>query len=138
MILRSPTEHENRRVFIAEPQSPTSPSFPHAFSGNPGGIRTCLRATHRLSMTFVKSPFLFFSRPLANCLSGDVRQMVIFVVRLMISPHDKNNLQPTFDSDFQRSTGSSDKRIFKQKLKSDLCGLRVLRVLRGETKSPAY
>jgi hypothetical protein len=24
-----------------------SPSFPHAFSGNPGEIQTCLRATHR-------------------------------------------------------------------------------------------
>jgi hypothetical protein len=27
-------------VFDPKPNSPTSPSFPHAFSGNPGGIRT--------------------------------------------------------------------------------------------------
>jgi hypothetical protein len=25
---------------LQPPNSPTSPSFPHAFSGNPGGIRT--------------------------------------------------------------------------------------------------
>ena len=39
MILRSPTEHENG-VCPSTPNSPTSPSFPHVFSGNPGEIRT--------------------------------------------------------------------------------------------------
>jgi hypothetical protein len=39
MILRSPTENENG-VCPSTPNSPTSPSFPHAFSGNPGEIRT--------------------------------------------------------------------------------------------------
>jgi hypothetical protein len=41
MILRSPTENENgEHVFDPNRSCPTIPSFPHAFSGNPGGIRT--------------------------------------------------------------------------------------------------
>ena len=38
MILRSPTENENGDVFASPPLQffPRIPSFPHAFSGNPG------------------------------------------------------------------------------------------------------
>lgn len=38
-------------------------------------------------------PRLFLCR-LAHFLSSDIRQVVVFVVRLMVSPHHKNNLQP--------------------------------------------
>ena len=49
-------------------------------------------AQDRLSMTLVKS--LFFSRRLAHLLSSNVGQVVVFIIRLMISPHYKNNLKP--------------------------------------------
>ena len=45
-------------------------------------------------MRLVKSPIYFFSCRLAHRLSSDVRQVIVLIVRLMISPHDKNNLQP--------------------------------------------
>src|ERR671924_1363608 len=44
-------------------------------------------------MTLVKSP-VYFLCCLAHLLSCDIRQVIVLIVRLMISPHDKNNLQP--------------------------------------------
>src|SRR5262245_34193161 len=44
-------------------------------------------------MTLVKS-YLFFSSRLAYSLTSDVRQVIVFLVRLMITPHHKDNLQP--------------------------------------------
>src|SRR5262245_65156255 len=43
----------------------------------------------RLSMTFVKSSGLVFSYHLTHPLSGNVGQVAVFVVRFMVSPHDK-------------------------------------------------
>jgi hypothetical protein len=40
MILRLPTENENGACLRPNRSCPSSPSFPHAFSGNPGRIRT--------------------------------------------------------------------------------------------------
>src|SRR5262249_33200271 len=48
----------------------------------------------RLSMTLVKSPSLFFSCCLAHPLSSNIGQVVVFIIRFMISPHYKNNLKP--------------------------------------------
>src|SRR5918995_4191060 len=45
-------------------------------------------------MTLVKPSSEIFSGGLPHRLSSDVRQVVIFVIRLMISPHHKNNLEP--------------------------------------------
>src|SRR6476646_1190213 len=39
-------------------------------------------------------PPSFFSGCLAHLLSSDVSQVEVFIVGLMISPHDKNNLEP--------------------------------------------
>jgi hypothetical protein len=44
-------------------------------------------------MRVVKCP-QFFSRRLAHFLSGDIRQVNVFIVRFMISPHHKDNLEP--------------------------------------------
>ena len=44
-------------------------------------------------MTLVK-PLGFFSCHLAHPLSSHVGQVVVFVVRLIVSPHHKNNLKP--------------------------------------------
>src|SRR5713226_2913596 len=43
-------------------------------------------------MTLVKPP-AFLSR-LAHPLTGNVRQVIVFIVRFTISPHDKDNLEP--------------------------------------------
>src|SRR5882724_8438167 len=51
-------------------------------------------AQDRLCMRVVKPYVLFSSGCVAHLLTSDVTQMVVFVVRFMISPHDKNNLQP--------------------------------------------
>src|SRR5437867_2223318 len=51
-------------------------------------------AQDRLSMRVVKPSILFSSGCLAHLLTSDVSQVVVFVVRFMISPHDKNYLQP--------------------------------------------
>jgi len=45
-------------------------------------------------MTLVKSSVYLFSRRLAHPLPCDVRQVVVFIVRFMVSPHNENNLQP--------------------------------------------
>ena len=45
-------------------------------------------------MTLVKSPLFIFLCRLANPLSSDVGQVIVFIVRFMISPHHKDNLQP--------------------------------------------
>src|SRR5215510_3444696 len=45
-------------------------------------------------MTLVKSPSLFFSCCLAHPLSSNIGQVVVFIIRFMISPHYKNNLKP--------------------------------------------
>lgn len=45
-------------------------------------------------MTLVKSSVDLFSRRLAHPLSCDVGQVVVFIVRFMVSPHHENNLQP--------------------------------------------
>src|SRR5687767_12960832 len=66
------------------------------WSGPGGPIR------HRLSMTLVKSPG-FFSCRLAHPLSSNVGQVVVFIVRLMVSPHDKNNLKPLRSQSSERS-----------------------------------
>src|ERR1700741_16553 len=42
----------------------------------------------------MSSTSLFFSGCLAHLLSSDVSQVEVFIVGLMISPHDKNNLEP--------------------------------------------
>src|SRR5215831_18112028 len=52
------------------------------------------RDQSRLSMTLVKSPSLFFSCCLAHPLSSNIGQVVVFIIRFMISPHYKNNLKP--------------------------------------------
>ena len=44
-------------------------------------------------MRVVKCP-QFFSRRLAYFLSGDVCQVKVLIVRFMISPHHKDNLEP--------------------------------------------
>ena len=48
-------------------------------------------------------PSLFFSRCLAHLLSSNVGQVVIFIIRLMISPHYKNNLKPLRSQSSKRS-----------------------------------
>src|ERR1043166_4210283 len=45
-------------------------------------------------MMLVKSFPEIFSGGLSHRLSGDIRQVIIFVVRLMVSPHRENNLEP--------------------------------------------
>ena len=45
-------------------------------------------------MRLVKSPVYFFSCRLAHHLTGDVRQVIVLIVRLIVSPHDENNFQP--------------------------------------------
>src|SRR5574341_578563 len=45
-------------------------------------------------MSLVKSAIDFFSCRLAHLLSGDVCQVVVLVIRAMVSPHHKDNLQP--------------------------------------------
>lgn len=41
-----------------------------------------------------QAPCLFFLRLLADCLSRDIGEVIVFIVRFMITPHDKKNLQP--------------------------------------------
>lgn len=36
----------------------------------------------------------FFSYGLAHSLSGDIGQVNVFIVRFMVSPHHKDNLEP--------------------------------------------
>ena len=45
-------------------------------------------------MTLVKQATEKYSGRLAHRMSGDIRQVVIFVVRLMVSPHHENNFEP--------------------------------------------
>ena len=48
-------------------------------------------------MRLVKSIFILFifvSCRLAYRLTGDVRQMIVLIVRFMISPHHKDNFEP--------------------------------------------
>ena len=45
-------------------------------------------------MRLVKSLVYFFSCRLAYRLTGDVRQVIVLIVRLIVSPHDENNFQP--------------------------------------------
>src|SRR5262245_2443815 len=52
-------------------------------------------------MTLVKP--LFFSRRLAHLLSSNVGQVIVFIIRLMISPHYKNNLKPLRSKSSERS-----------------------------------
>src|SRR4030095_2653174 len=60
-------------------------SSPHLFPPprRGGDFLCCLSST----------PFIFSGR-LAHFLSSDIGQMVIFIVRFMISPHHKDNLEP--------------------------------------------
>jgi len=45
-------------------------------------------------MSVVKCPVYFFSCRLAHSLTSDVRQVGVLIVRFMISPHHKDNLEP--------------------------------------------
>src|SRR5262249_31868167 len=60
------------------------------------------KSQDRLSMTLVKSLFIF-SRRLAHLLSSNVGQVVVVIIRLMISPHYKNNLKPLRSKSSKRS-----------------------------------
>jgi hypothetical protein len=51
------------------------------------------KSQDRLSMRVVNPSVLFSSGCLAHLLTSEVSQMVIFVVRFMISPHDKKERQ---------------------------------------------
>ena len=53
-------------------------------------------------MTLVKSPCYFLCR-LAHPLSSHVGQVIVFVVRLMVFPHYKNNLEPLGSQSSERS-----------------------------------
>ena len=61
-----------------------------------------LSSRERLSMKLVK-PFLKnISRRLTHLLTSDVGQVVVFIVRLMVAPHDKDNLEPLGPQGTQR------------------------------------
>src|SRR5262249_21843906 len=47
--------------------------------------------------------FFFFSRRLAHSLSGDVGQVVVFIIRFVVFPEDKNNFQPLSSQSSNRS-----------------------------------
>ena len=79
-IVMSPLEFMQRLAALVPPPALTS---------NP--VR---QAQGRHSMRLVKSPVYFFSCRLAHRLTGDVRQVIVLIVRLIVSPHDENNFQP--------------------------------------------
>ena len=53
-------------------------------------------------MMLVKCHQKSFSGRLADHVSGNVCQVVVFVIRLMVSPHDKDNLEPLGSQSSQR------------------------------------
>src|SRR5436305_6375922 len=56
----------------------------------------------RLSMKLVKNFLKNLSRRLTHLLTSDVGQVVVFIVRFMVSPHHKDNLEPLGTQGTQR------------------------------------
>src|SRR5215469_6023149 len=69
-------------------------------------VAECYALAHKVGETFYVACQLclsIFLCGLGHFLSGDVGQVIVFVIRLMIAPHHKDNLEPLGSQSPQRS-----------------------------------